>query len=102
MPDRISAKNVWMVENKARLLPLRGVFWLSKQLFDDQLKQVTAADARELHVFRNALGHTYLRASEGWAKPFMLNGKNNNGFGIAIDSDELEAKAIHVMHYATR
>jgi hypothetical protein len=109
LPDRISFKNVWMVENKARLvpqfekrdnLPLRGLFWLSKELFDDQLKQATAADARELHGIRNALEHTYLRASEGWAKPFMINGTSNNGFGIAIGSDELEAKAIRVMQMA--
>jgi hypothetical protein len=109
IPDRISFKNVWMVESKARLLPqfedrdnlpLRGLFWLSKELFDDQLKQTTATDARELHEIRNALEHTYLRVSEGWAKPFMINGINNSGFGIAIGSDEFEAKAIRVMQMA--
>lgn len=108
-PDRISFKNVWMVENKARLLPqfekrdnlpLRGLFWLSKELFDDQLKQTTAADARELHSIRNALEHTYLSVSEGWAKPFMIDGTNDKGFGIAIGSDELEAKAIRIMQMA--
>lgn len=108
-PDRVSFKNVWMVEGKACLLPqfekhdnlpLRGLFWLSKELFDDQLKQTTAADARELHAIRNALEHTYLRVSEGWAKPFMTNGTSNGGFGIAIGSDELEAKAIRVMQMA--
>ena len=107
--DRISFKNVWMVENKARLLPqfeerdnlpLRGLFWLSKELFDDQLKHTTAADARELHSIRNALEHTYLRVSEGWAKPFSINAASNNGFGTAIGSDELEAKAIRVMQLA--
>lgn len=109
VPDRISFKNVWMVENKARLLsqfekldnlPLRGLFWLSKELFDDQLKQTTAADARELHAIRNALEHTYLRVTEGWAKPFTISGASGNGFGIAIGSDELEAKAIRVMQMA--
>jgi hypothetical protein len=109
IPDRVSFKNVWMVENKARLLPqfeehenlpLRGLFWLSKELFDEQLKQTTAADARELHGIRNALEHTYLRVNEGWAKPFMINGTNNGSFGIAIGSDELEAKAIRVMQMA--
>lgn len=109
VPYRISFKNVWMVENKARLLPqfeklnnlpLRGLFWLSKELFDDQLKQTTAADARELHGIRNALEHTYLRVSEGWAKPFVIKGTSNNGFGIAIGSDELEAKAVRVMQMA--
>lgn len=109
VPERISFKNVWMVENKARLVPqfensknwpLRGLYWLSKELFDDQLKQTTAADARELHAIRNALEHTYLRVSEGWAKPFMIGTPSANGFGIAIGSDELEAKAIRVMQIA--
>lgn len=107
--DRISFKNVWMVENKAHLLPqfqksdnlpLRGLYWLSKELFDDRLKQTTAADARELHTIRNALEHTYLRVSEGWAKPFTIGGTSSHGFGIAIGSDELEAKAIRVMRIA--
>lgn len=109
IPDRVSFKNVWMVEGKARLLPqfekhdnlpLRGLFWLSKELFDEHLKQTTAADARELHSIRNALEHTYLRVSEGWAKPFMINGTSNGSFGIAIGSDELEAKAIRVVQMA--
>lgn len=109
VPGRISFKNVWMVENKARLLPqfkerdnlpLRGLFWLSKELFDGQFKQTTAADARELHSIRNALEHTYLRVIEGWAKPFMISGKSDNDIGLTISSDELEAKAIRVMQMA--
>ena len=36
---------------------------LSKELLHDQLKQTTAADARELHSIRNALEHTYLSVS---------------------------------------
>lgn len=108
-PDRISFKNVWMVEGKSRLLPqfearenlpLRGLFWLSKELFDDDFKMTTASDARELHTIRNALEHTYLRVSEGWAEPFMITEANNNGFGIAVGSDELEAKALRVMKMA--
>ena len=109
IPHRISFKNVWMGEGKSRLLPqfearenlpLRGLFWLSKELFDDDFKMTTAADARELHTIRNALEHTYLRVSEGWAKPFMMTEANNNGFGIAVGSDELEAKALRVMKMA--
>jgi LA2681-like HEPN len=108
-PDRISFKNVWMVEGKSKLLsqfearenlPLRGLFWLSKELFDDDLKMTTAADARELHAIRNALEHTYLRVSEGWAKPFTIPEVDNKGFGIAVGSDELEAKALRIMKMA--
>lgn len=109
MPERISFKNVWMVEGKSGLLnrfaeldnlPLRGLYWLSKELFDERLRQTTAADARELHVIRNALEHTYLHVSEGWAKPFMLDRADGSGFGISIGSDELEAKAIRIMQMA--
>lgn len=109
VPEHISFKNVWMVEKKQRLLPqfessnnwpLRGLYWLSKELFDEQFKQTTAADARELHVIRNALEHTYLRVSEGWATPFVVGTSNASNFGIAIGSDELEAKAIRVMQIA--
>ena len=108
-PERISFKNVWMIENKARLLPqfeghdnlpLRGLYWLSKELFDEDIKQTTAVDARELHSIRNALEHAYLRVTEGWAKVFTINESNNNGFGISIGSDELEAKAIRIMKIA--
>jgi len=109
IPQHISFKNVWMVEKKQRLLPqfessnnwpLRGLYWLSKELFDEQLNQTTAADARELHSIRNALEHTYLRVSEGWAKPFTIGGPSSNDFGIGIGSEELEAKAIRVMQMA--
>lgn len=108
-PTKISFKSVWMVEGKKVLLPqfeqrqnppLRGLFWLSKELFDDQLKQTTAADARELHRIRNALEHAYLRVNEGWAKPLLIGAANNGGLGIAIGSDELEAKAIRIMQMA--
>lgn len=107
--DRISFKNVWMVEGKTRILdrfkdcqnwPLRGLFWLSKELFDDQLKRTTGPDARELHDIRNALEHKFLQVHEGWAQPFMLSSPSSEGLGVSIDSDLLEAKALRVMKIA--
>lgn len=81
-------------------LPLRGLFWLSKELFDDDFKMTTASDARDLHAIRNALEHTFLRVSEGWAKMFMIAEGNSIRFGIGVGSDELEAKALRVMKMA--
>lgn len=108
-PERINFKNVWMLEGKARLLdrfkdhpnwPLRGLFWLSKELFDDQLKRTTSPDARELHDIRNALEHKFLEVHEGWAVPFLQGPPNSEGLGLSIDSDFLEAKAVRVMKIA--
>jgi hypothetical protein len=105
----ISFKNVWMEERGTRLLPqfeayknlpLRGLFWLSKELFDKELNGTTASDARELHAIRNALEHTYLNVSEGWAQTFVKHDADSSEFGISIGSDELEAKALRVLKMA--
>jgi len=107
--DHINFKNVWMVEGKPQLLgrfkdypnwPLRGLFWLSKELFDDHLKRTTGPDARELHDIRNALEHKFLQVHEGWARPFMRVVPSSEGLGFSIDSDLLEAKALRVMKIA--
>ncbi len=107
--DRINFKNVWMVEGKPRLLdrfkdyanwPLRGLFWLSKELFDGQLKRTTGPDARELHDIRNALEHKFLQVHEGWAWPIMRTPPSGEGLSLSIDSDLLEAKALRVMKIA--
>lgn len=107
--DRINFKNVWMAEGKSRLhdrlkaypnWPLRGLYWLSKELFDDQLKQTTAPDARELHDIRNALEHKYLQVHEGWAWDMMLIPPSPDGLGLSIESDLLEIKALRVMKIA--
>ncbi|MEH6952046.1 LA2681 family HEPN domain-containing protein [Nitrobacter sp. NHB1] len=98
-----------MVEGKPRLLdrfrdylnwPLRGLFWLSKELFDDQLKHTTGPDARELHDIRNALEHKFLQVHEDWARPFMRAAPSSEGLGFSIDSDFLETKALRVMKIA--
>jgi tetratricopeptide (TPR) repeat protein len=107
--DRINFKNVWMVESKTRLLPqfekrenlpLRGLFWLSRELFDDQIKKTTAADARELHSIRNGLEHRYVRVQEELTMPSTIRQIRSDAFGITIGSTELEAKAIRVMRIA--
>jgi hypothetical protein len=107
--DRINFKNVWMVEGKSKLLdcfrdypnwPLRGLFWLSKELFDDQLMRTTGHDARELHDIRNALEHKFLQVHEGWARQFACNAPCSEGLGFSIDSDLLEKKALRVMKIA--
>ncbi|MER9609981.1 LA2681 family HEPN domain-containing protein [Mesorhizobium sp. M0312] len=107
--NRINFKNVWMAEGKPRLLdrfkdypnwPLRGLFWLSKELFDDQLKHTTGPDARELHDIRNALEHKFLQVHEGWARPFMWAAPTSDGLGLSIDSDLLETKALRVVKIA--
>lgn len=103
----LSFKNVWFQAKNNFLNPsllpsqnigLCGLYWLSKELHDDELILTTAADARELHAIRNALEHKYLKVQEGWAAPFI--DKQVGDYALTLGSHELEAKAIRVMQTA--
>jgi LA2681-like HEPN len=44
--------------------PWRGLFWLSKDLFDEVFRDLMEPDARELYEIRNHLEHRYLKIHE--------------------------------------
>jgi hypothetical protein len=46
--------------------PMRGLFWLAKDLFSDDpdFREATAADARDLQEIRNRLEHRFLKLHE--------------------------------------
>ncbi len=107
-PAGISFRTVWRKEGRASLLdrfrqypnwPLRGLYWLSKDLFDEQMKDATAADARDLHEIRNHLEHRYLQVHEGWA--WKLAGCDlRDALAMSVSSDEMFARALRVMRIA--
>jgi hypothetical protein len=47
--------------------PLRGLFWLSKDLFDPAFHDATEPDARALDEVRNHLEHKYFKVHEAFA-----------------------------------
>jgi len=48
-------------------LPFRGLFWLAKDLFDEQSSDVIEPEARDFYVIRNRLEHSCLRVYEDFA-----------------------------------
>ena len=108
--DRINFKTVWLKEGKSVLhprfkdyqnWPLRGLYWLSKEIHDDELKQTTNPDARELHDLRNHLEHKYLQVHEGWAIGSVDNADTaDESLRKSIASHDLEAKALRVLKIA--
>ncbi len=44
--------------------PLRGLFWLSKDFFDEELSATTEPDAEALYEIRNHLEHKYLKVHD--------------------------------------
>jgi len=75
-PQDVSFRKIWYEKNNKTLLrrfaknknwPLRGLFWLSKDLFDNEMHTSTEPDARALDEMRNRLEHRYLQVHETWA-----------------------------------
>jgi tetratricopeptide (TPR) repeat protein len=75
-PNRIYFRSIWREKNgdpihpvrerfrKSENWPLRGLFWLSKDLFDERQAVVTEPDARDLHELRINLEHKYVKVHE--------------------------------------
>jgi hypothetical protein len=40
--------------------PLRGLFWLSKDIFEDDFREVTEPDAQALYELRNHMEHKFV------------------------------------------
>ncbi|MFC1516423.1 LA2681 family HEPN domain-containing protein [Thermodesulfobacteriota bacterium] len=59
--------------------PLRGLFWLSKDLYEDEpgFKEALEPDARQIHAIRNQLEHQFLK----------LHDKQWNGSSAEAETD---------------
>ena len=82
--------------------PLRGLFWLSKDLFDSKFRESTEPEAEALADIRNHLEHKYLQIHESW-RPTALSedkGKTKSGLAYHISRDEFEAKTLRVLKLA--
>ena len=84
-PSQVSFRSIWREKNgdpvhpvreafwNSENWPLRGLFWLSKDLFDERQSVVTDPDARALHELRIHLEHRYVKVHE------MLVGRTPHG-----------------------
>lgn len=71
--DRVSFRKLWHEKNESQLREqistsrnwaLRGLYWLSKDLFEEGMKESTDPDARALADLRNHLEHKYVKVRE--------------------------------------
>lgn len=76
--------------------PLRGLYWLSKDFFEDGFRDLTEPDAQALHTIRNHLEHKFLKVHE-----LMLPGHTcPEGLAYSISRDEFEAKTLRLIKLA--
>ena len=111
-PDRVNFRNIWYEHKGAdsktmRTLfvnrqnwPLRGLYWLSKDLFDSNFKQATEPEAEALAEIRNFLEHKYLQVHESWGLVAVGDEQFRKGSGFHLQRDEFEAKTLRVLKLA--
>lgn len=111
VPSRIYFRSIWREKNgdaihpvRSRLSqsenwPLRGLFWLSKDLFDEQQSSLTEPDARALHELRIHLEHRYVKVQEEMIA--SLDGpslhKFSDALAYSITRQSLESRTLRLL-----
>jgi tetratricopeptide (TPR) repeat protein len=109
-PKSVYFRSIWFSNPKRGILheslsgsrnwPLRGLFWLSKDLFDPELEGTAEPDAQQLYVIRNCLEHSYLKVHE-----MLLPGRRNHDqwndrLAYSVQRGDFERKTLRVLRLA--
>jgi LA2681-like HEPN len=109
-PNRVSFRSVWYEEKGSRPLPLRqpfvdcpnwplrGLFWLSKDLFEQEFQLATEPDAAALNEIRNHVEHKYLQLHK-----FLISASSSiesNRIGYSLSRDDFAAKTLRLLKLA--
>ncbi|MCW5963618.1 MAG: hypothetical protein KIT83_06240 [Bryobacterales bacterium] len=105
-----SFRKVWLdpTDRKGKVLapaftarenwPLRGLYWLSKDLFEDGFQEAMEPDAAELNDIRNHLEHKYLQLHmEG---PLSVAKSEQETLRRSLTVEEFEEKTILILKLA--
>jgi hypothetical protein len=84
--------------------PLRGLYWLAKDLFDKNFQDITEPDAQALYDIRNQLEHRYLKVHEIYSppptSPTAEARMRIDDLAYSIQRRDFEAKTLRVLRHA--
>jgi len=109
-PHRVGFRTVWydQTDEKPELharfknyenWPLHGLFWLSKDLFDNNFQRVTNPDAQAIFIIRNHLEHKYLQVHESWAPAATID-PITGSLGHSISRYDFVSKTLRLLKIA--
>ena len=110
-PNRIYFKSIWYdPKTKAvrkefaasRNWPMRGLYWLTKDLFDPDLQDVMEPEAQALWDIRNRLEHRYLKIHE-LLVPRSADSTDDmwtDQLAYSVQRSDFEAKTLRVFRLA--
>ena len=112
-PSQVSFSRVWRDKGgpKGKLIGrfansknsmLRGLYWISRDLFDPSFVQSTAPDARALAEIRHQIEHRYLKVHEIFAGQPGFQQKTRDDFFVdtlaySIGRSDFEDKALRLL-----
>lgn len=108
---RISFRHVWRDKDSGPVRPeflssenwpLRGLYWLSKDLFESDFKDVMEPDARALHELRNHLEHKYVKviSTIGGLTSGPATGPFVDTLAHTVSLPDLEARTLRLLQLA--
>ena len=82
--------------------PLRGLFWLSKDLYEPAFQESSDPDAEGLAHLRNHLEHKYCQVNEdlGIRYSEVVSSRKGSSLGLRIGRDMLDSKGLHILKLA--
>jgi tetratricopeptide (TPR) repeat protein len=110
-PKDVSLRTIWYknVGTKSRVLreqfveaenwPLRGLYWLAKDLFDAQFRDVLEPDAYALNEIRNRAEHRFLKVHETvipQTEAAAAHSASNESLAYSVGRREFEQKTIRL------
>lgn len=105
---RISFRHVWREKetgpvrpefSSSENWPFRGLYWLSKDLFEADFKGVLEPDARALHELRNHLEHKYVKV-HSMMEPVRPVDLFHDNLAHAVSRDDLEQRTLRILKLA--
>lgn len=95
--DRQKKRGLRVEFESRRNWPLRGLFWLSKDIFEDTagFREAIEPDAQELKSIRDHIEHKYLKVLEFGNPPFMDSFKDR--LALTVSRHDLSRKTMRLL-----
>lgn len=109
-PERhVNFRNVWLTKNgdlhpalnDLKNWPMRGLFWLSKDIFESSFRESTEPDSKDLYELRNHLEHKFVSVHDSFFRtisPNLMDMPKTGIFDISVD--DLIAKTLRQLKLA--
>ncbi|KAB8198107.1 hypothetical protein FKV24_003790 [Lysobacter maris] len=106
---KVNFRSIWREQNgkvlRERIAgsknwPLRGLYWLSKDLFEEGMKNSTDPDAREIADLRNHLEHRYFKIHEYSLPAHPRDSPSYDPVAYTISRTDFERRALRLLQLA--